>query len=370
MSESSDGDVLLVEASARGDRQAFGRLFELHSRQVFATAYVVTRDRAAADDVTQEVFLRLLSRIGQFRGDARFSSWLHRIVANVAADTNRASRRLETRLETIDALESHHLALTTDAPQHDALDRAQRSACVRQAIDGLAPRLRAPLLLRYVRGMSYEEIGQALNISPGTVASRLSRGHARLARALSIAGLAIVVVLACGWMAWRATGPRVAVTQAVERAPGSMLERTARTLYARPEPRVDLRSDSPEAIRAFLRQRSAPFANLAVRRSAETERSYVPVGAAVVEAGFAPATAVYYRVDDEPVTLVTARTRDLDDAPARGLLRLQVTHRVEDGVHSYVWTQAGQSYALVTRLPARAACRICHEDARHLRAIP
>jgi RNA polymerase sigma-70 factor (ECF subfamily) len=362
--EPTDGDTGLVAASASGDRQAFGRLVERHSRQVYATAYLVTRDRAAADDVTQEVFLRLLTRIGQFRGEARFSSWLHRIAANVASDANRTMRRL-------DALEGDHASLVSDAPQHASFERRQRTACVHIALRSLTPRLRAPLILRYVRGMSYEEIGQALNIAPGTVASRLSRGHAQLARALCRLGIAAAVLLACSWITWQATGPRVAFGEAAGRQRRSTLERTARDLHNRAgeEPALDIRSDSPAAIRTFLKDRGAPFANLAVRRPAGETDVYTPVGASLVAADHAPATAVYYRVNGAPVTLVTARAQDLLDAPQRSVMRLQVTHRVQDGVHSYVWTQAGQSYALVTQLPARQACRICHVDARHLRAI-
>jgi RNA polymerase sigma-70 factor (ECF subfamily) len=362
--EPIDGHNHLVAACAAGDRQALGRLFEIYSSQVLATACLITRDRVGADDVTQEVFLRLLSRIGQFRGDARFSSWLHRIVTNAAVEAKRTGRRF-------DALESHASVLVADASQHDACERAERQAQVRSALRTLTPRLRAPLILRYVRGMSYDEIGRALKISPGTVASRLSRGHAKLARALCRAGLAALVALVVAWCGWRATGPRIAFVESGDREVVSTLERTARALHGRDtaDRSLDLHSDSPEAIRAFLRQRRAPFANLATRRPAGERDAYRPVGVAVLTAGAAPATAVYYRVNDTPVTVVTTRTRDLDVAPERDWMRLRVTHRVEKGVHSYSWTQSGQSYALVTRLPARQACRICHVDSRYLEAF-
>jgi RNA polymerase sigma-70 factor, ECF subfamily len=359
-----DRDGHLVEASASGDRQALGRLFEIYSSQVFATAYLVTRDRTAADEVTQEVFVRLLSRIGQFRGDAKFSSWLHRIVANVALDANRAARRF-------DALEPHVATMIAGPVQHESCERAERNAHLRSALRTLTPRLRAPLLLRYVRGMSYEEIGRALKISPGTVASRLSRGHATLARALCRAGIVALVLVACGWLGWRATGPRVAFEEGSAPASRFALERTARALHgsAEADRALDLRSDSPEAIRAFLRNRRAPFADVATQRPSGQPGSYVPVGVKLVAAGASPAAAVYYRVDNVPVTVVTARTRDLETAPEQGWMRLRVTHREENGVHSYAWTQARQSYVIVTSLPARQACRICHVDPRYLEAF-
>jgi RNA polymerase sigma-70 factor (ECF subfamily) len=359
----ANGDGHLVEASATGDRQAFGRLFEIYSSQVFATACLVTRDRAAADDVTQEVFLRLLSRIGQFRGDAKFSTWLHRIVSNVAVDATRTQRRY-------DALESHEPKMIADAGQHEGCERAERHARVRSALQTLTPRLRAPLILRYVRGMSYEEIGRTLKISPGTVASRLSRGHAKLARALCQIGITTFVLLVTMWIGWRATGPRIAFEEG-RASNASVLERTARALHARDdiERSMDMRSDSPEAIRAFLRNRRAPFANITVERPRREHGSFTPAGVSLVHAGSAPATAVFYRVNNTPVTVVTTRTRDLADAPARGWMRLHVTHRVEGNTHSYEWSQAGQSYTIVTSLPARVVCRVCHTDERFIAAF-
>jgi RNA polymerase sigma factor (sigma-70 family) len=172
----------LVEASANGDRQAFAQLFELYAPRVFATAFRFTRNHSAASDVTQEVFVRLLSRIGQYRGESAFTSWLHRIVANVAMDFARASRRF-------DAIDAHAGTLSMAAPQEAACAREQRDARVRAAVARLSPRLRAPMVLRYVGGLSYEEIGRVLKLSPGTVASRLARAHVRVARDLEHWGI-------------------------------------------------------------------------------------------------------------------------------------------------------------------------------------
>ena len=178
-----DGDSRLVKASAAGDRQAFGQLFELYSGRVFATAYQFTQSRSAAADVTQEVFLRLLSRIGQYRGDSAFTSWLHRIVANAAIDFTRASSRF-------DALDGHHPSVTIVAPpQAAACERRDREWRVRTALARLSPRLRVAMTLRYVDGLSYERIAVVLKISPGTVASRLARGHVKLARELEKLGV-------------------------------------------------------------------------------------------------------------------------------------------------------------------------------------
>lgn len=171
------GEVL--DACRAGDRAAFEELFTLTSDRVYSLALHFLGDPAAAADVTQEVFLKLLVRMDQFRAEARFTTWLYRIVANAVHDHRRARRPLVS----LDSREVGLLAMVGATPEEIASDR-ERRARVKSAVRSLPPRLRLPLLLRHVAQLPYDEIAAALGISEGTVASRLFRAHRKLAALL------------------------------------------------------------------------------------------------------------------------------------------------------------------------------------------
>jgi RNA polymerase sigma-70 factor (ECF subfamily) len=165
----------LLAACRAGDREAFGRLFDLCRDRVYAIALGICGDRAAAADVSQEVFMKLLTRMAQFEGRARFTTWLYRMVVNAAVDERRASHRLTSLPDTL-----------PDSRRHDDdYERTERRRKIERAVQSLPAKLRTPLVLRHVEGLAYDEIARVLNLSAGTVASRLSRAHARLARELA-----------------------------------------------------------------------------------------------------------------------------------------------------------------------------------------
>lgn len=144
-------------------------VFETHKDRVFSTALAcLDGDRAAAEDAAQEVFVRLASKLGQFRGEARLTTWLHRVTVNVCRDELRRRRRVQR--------------LTPD-PAPPLSEFAPRRE-LHEALESLPEALRAPLLLRYFEGLSYEEIAAALGCPPGTVATRLHRGLKRLEKYL------------------------------------------------------------------------------------------------------------------------------------------------------------------------------------------
>ena len=172
-------EAQIIEACKTGDRVAFHSLFEIYKDRVYSIAYHFSNDDAMARDVTQQVFLKLFTAIVQFRQDSEFSTWLYRVVANACVDEQRKRRRFvpfDPQLEV--------KTMTTRGLQEDIYQRRQRAASVRAAIAELSPKLRLPLLLKYVEGLSYEEIAAALNCSIGTVSSRLNRGHKALAAKL------------------------------------------------------------------------------------------------------------------------------------------------------------------------------------------
>jgi RNA polymerase sigma-70 factor (ECF subfamily) len=176
------GSDLPADVLARcreGDAQAFDCLFQTYRDRVYGLALSFCNDEAAAADITQDVFLKLLRRIHQFRQDAEFSTWLYRIVLNTFLDARRA------RKPTVSLDDPNELRDITQAPsQESEVARRQRARQVRAAIATLKPRLRAAMVLRYAAGLSYEQISEVLGVSAGTVASRLNRGHRRLAARL------------------------------------------------------------------------------------------------------------------------------------------------------------------------------------------
>ncbi len=176
-------DARRLARCREGCPQAFDALFEETKDHVYTLALHFSGDEAVAADVTQEVYLKLLERIGQFREDAEFSTWLYRVVLNTFLDERRRRRpwlSLGAPEETEDPLPE----LTLAAPQEDAAARSQAADGVRRAVATLAPHLRALVVLRYSAGLSYEEIAGVLDVSPGTVASRLNRVHGKLAKKL------------------------------------------------------------------------------------------------------------------------------------------------------------------------------------------
>jgi RNA polymerase sigma-70 factor (ECF subfamily) len=170
----------VIEACQAGDREAFRVLFENYKDRVFSIAvFSFGGDEVAARDVSQQVFLKLMTSISQFRGDSAFTTWLYRLVVNACTDEQRKRRRFLPFGEStpMNRIEERR-------PQEKRYAKLEISDSVQAAIQQLRPKLRMAILLKYVEDLSYEEIASVLGCSKGTVASRLNRGHQALARKL------------------------------------------------------------------------------------------------------------------------------------------------------------------------------------------
>lgn len=170
----------ILQRCREGDPESFGELFERYKDQVWSVAFHLSRNADLAEDLTQQVFLKLFDKVKLFRGQSQFSTWLYRVVVNAFLDHKRR-RRPDYQLE--DAVVAP--ALRREPAQERRLARQELSSEVRRGLLQLSEKLRTPLVLRYLAGLSYQEIAQAMDLSPGTVASRISRGHAKLAQVLS-----------------------------------------------------------------------------------------------------------------------------------------------------------------------------------------
>jgi RNA polymerase sigma-70 factor (ECF subfamily) len=171
----------VIESCRRGDREAFGTLYEAYKDNVYSVSlYFFHGDAVAASEVTQQVFLKLITGIAQFRGDSGFATWLYRLVVNTCLD---GARQAKSRAQAAAPGLLERLA-DRKSPEDD-FSRAQAARSVQAAVSALPPKFRLPILLRYFDELSYGEMAEALNCSIGTVASRLSRGHKLLAQKLA-----------------------------------------------------------------------------------------------------------------------------------------------------------------------------------------
>ncbi len=151
-------------------------------------------EEQAARDITQQVFLKLFGSINQFRHEANFATWLYRLVANVCLDERRKQRRFlsfdfwrrgEDENEELNPVDWQQVREFQASVQEQRFTQAEMAAAVKAAVKNLSPPLRMAILLKYFEDLSYEEIARVLDCSPGTVASRLNRGHKALAAQLA-----------------------------------------------------------------------------------------------------------------------------------------------------------------------------------------
>ncbi len=157
----------LVARSIRGDTEAFRDLVAQYYGKVYAAAYRALGDHAQAEDVTQEVFLKVYRNLPSFKHEKPFSHWVHRIAANAATDQLR-SRRPVVSLEAMERLP----ASTASDPQ-DVLSARETQRALREGIARLPKHYRQALALQAFHGYSYQAIATALDIPVGTVMSRL-----------------------------------------------------------------------------------------------------------------------------------------------------------------------------------------------------
>jgi RNA polymerase sigma-70 factor (ECF subfamily) len=180
-----DADAQLVERCLSGQDAAWEDLVKLHTRRVYAICYRFTSSDAEAQDLTQDVFLRVFKNLKSFRaGEGLFVVWLTRLTRNLLIDHYRRTR-LERATESIEdqalALEeSTAMSARTDG----MLAGREASELLQAALQKLSPELRETVILRDLEELEYREIAQVLNVPEGTVKSRLNRGRAELARVL------------------------------------------------------------------------------------------------------------------------------------------------------------------------------------------
>lgn len=173
----------LVRRAVEGDKDAYRELVERHQRRLFVSAYEVLRNREDAEDVVQEALARSFFSLKSFRGGSSLSTWLRRIVRNLAIDAKRRSKRrggqsvdIDERLE---GSGTERLVSTGASPEMVLRQKEQRKRLMAE-LNELSEEHRQAIMLREFDGLSYDEIGRIMGVSIGTVMSRLFYARKRL----------------------------------------------------------------------------------------------------------------------------------------------------------------------------------------------
>ncbi|BAO91632.1 RNA polymerase sigma factor [Caballeronia cordobensis] len=184
----TDDDMSLARRIAAGDRSAFELMMRRHNRRLYRLARATLRNDAEAEDVLQDAYLHAYRSMSQFRGDARLSTWLSRLVLNECFARLRRSARRQNVIPIVDAPDyaEHADAMTAhdDAPD-EALARAQVRALLERKLDELPELFRMVFVLRSIEEMSVEETAQCLRIPEATVRSRHFRARSLLRESLA-----------------------------------------------------------------------------------------------------------------------------------------------------------------------------------------
>jgi RNA polymerase sigma-70 factor (ECF subfamily) len=185
-----DADIQLVERCLSGEEAAWEDLVKVHTRRVYGICYRFTGSDQEAQDLTQEVFLRIFRSLKSFRsGEGSFTVWLSRLARNLLIDhyrrtkLDRATDSIEEQLPMLE--EKTAMISRTEG----LVAGREASELLQQGLQKLSPELRETVILRDLEELEYREIAQVLNVPEGTVKSRLNRGRAELARVLRRKGV-------------------------------------------------------------------------------------------------------------------------------------------------------------------------------------
>jgi RNA polymerase sigma-70 factor (ECF subfamily) len=169
-------ETQLIARVIAGDRLAGRTLYDTHAPRVYSLAYRLSGDAEKAREFTQDTFIRAFARLSQFRGDAAFATWLHRIVVTIVSN----ARRSEIRTSREVALdEASSIEVMTPEAEPDLKE------CIARAVENLSEAYRMTLIMHDIEGYTHAEIAGILGVPEGTCKSRLSAARAQLRHELA-----------------------------------------------------------------------------------------------------------------------------------------------------------------------------------------
>jgi len=172
---------LLIERCLRGDQVAWETIVRQHWRKVFNVAYKFVGRHDAAEDLAQDIFLKIFRSLETFDRRANFQTWLISVSRNLCIDHYRSVRK---ERETIDRQVSTDdlMPVSVEPPADAVLERRDLATLLRQGLEKLPESLRTAVVMRDIQELSYQEIAERLQLPEGTVKSRINRGRRELAR--------------------------------------------------------------------------------------------------------------------------------------------------------------------------------------------
>lgn len=178
-------DEKLVERCIQGDDAAWEQIVNSYAKRIYNLGYRYTNRRDEAEDLTQEILVRVYQNLKSFRADVgTFQNWILKVGRNLIIDHYRQTRRFQQVAGT-EELETMNLKDEKVPSPERTVERDEAARFLREGLEALSPELKEAIILRDIEGMAYLEIAELLGIPEGTVKSRINRGRLELAKLLS-----------------------------------------------------------------------------------------------------------------------------------------------------------------------------------------
>jgi RNA polymerase sigma-70 factor (ECF subfamily) len=178
-------DAKLAARCLQGDEDAWERIVRSYAGRIFSLSYRYAGRRDEAEDLTQEIFIRIYQNLRSFRAESgAFSNWVLKLSRNLIIDRYRSTRRFQQCGGSLE-LEALHIRDDIRPNPHRNVERAEACRVLGEGLRALAPETKEAVILRDLQGMAYHEMAEMLGVPEGTVKSRLNRGRLALARSLS-----------------------------------------------------------------------------------------------------------------------------------------------------------------------------------------
>jgi RNA polymerase sigma-70 factor (ECF subfamily) len=191
--DTATSDEQMVERALSGDAEAFGEIVRRWERRIYALAYGMLGREEDARDATQETFLAAFRNLRGFRGEAKVSSWLHRIAVNQCITRQRRAKvRGETALEDEAEADGASFSLPAHASPARVAEARQTTDDVRRAVQSLPPELRQVIVMKEFEELTFQQIAEALDLPLSTVKSRLYTALRQLRMRLSRHGAEVI----------------------------------------------------------------------------------------------------------------------------------------------------------------------------------